>query len=645
MAHLNGTEETFFKFWFVVIHRWVNLSQRVPPVALSLSTVRFAGEPNKNLLPEPIVVAQVLNTPSVVENREIVYMTMTNELRIISNGCVGARKVSLYFDPPLLKDVDYEDVTPYPLEKDEIVLHLRNGRKWRERAGLLKIVAINTGAGAVKVNGEDGVIVADVQPNVDLNSVYVESTARQQLIYTDESTLHIEGRGFNPTNNTLLWANGLVGNGVNYTITSSTDSHLVLRLAPGSHWCNVVYKDSLPVVLTLVAVNAGKGFVKLDSSSNNAVGRGIATIFQRPKIYSDSTPLYRVLSKKLTIRGEGFPLSTTPFKPRLQFSPPLIEGTDYTLRVLFTDELEVTLMDGRVWRESPGPLIVTAINTRGDEDGWLQLSNGVVIVANVLEGLVIDNTHDRVDVFATGEVVYQSALRQSIHVSGVGFKQGMSFLFNPPLRAEVDFEMDVKSSNRIDLHLRDGKKWRESPGAIVAKSVIIDGKEHQLGGTVGVEVAKVLSDPGIHSTQRTYYQSESKYVVVTGSGFTNKETMKVTLRPTTPGIYSVFEVSANYTRLKILPGLPWYSGNLSYHDGPSSSSSSSSSNSSSSSGITPLIPLEVVAVDTGAGNIVFDKPITIGYITENLPKHYKDDDDDYWNFDNSTFLSEYLCYA
>jgi hypothetical protein len=123
----------------------VNLQGRTPPVALVLSGVKFLSNPSVNLLPEPIIIANVLATPTVKENLNIIYTTATNELRINGTGLIGAKKVDLYFDPPLFKEIAYEDVTPFPLAKDQVVLRLRHGYKWREESGPLAVIGIDTG--------------------------------------------------------------------------------------------------------------------------------------------------------------------------------------------------------------------------------------------------------------------------------------------------------------------------------------------------------------------------------------------------------------------------------------------------------------------------------------------------------------------
>ena len=115
-------------------------------MALILSAVYFSPDRKKNLLPEAVIAAQILDTPSVDENDKTIYITANNELRIIGTGLIGAKKVDFYFKPPLVKEVVYLDVTPYPLQKDEVVLRLRhnyqiNGVTPLELSSLVSILA------------------------------------------------------------------------------------------------------------------------------------------------------------------------------------------------------------------------------------------------------------------------------------------------------------------------------------------------------------------------------------------------------------------------------------------------------------------------------------------------------------------------
>jgi hypothetical protein len=466
------------------------LDGRTPPVALILSAVKFESNPSKNLLPEPVIVANVIPTPTVNENNDIIYTTASNELRINGTGFVGVKKVDLYFQPPLYKEVGYEIVSPFPLSKDTVVLRLRHGYKWREEPGPLAVIGVDTGGGPVKLNGDDGVRVAEVQADLDLHGVTVETTAPTQIIYHDDPNVVITGTGFNPLGNTLRFANGILGKGVNFTTVSTSESSISLRLVPNSFWRKNV--ENLPGYLTLLAVNAGEGFVAV-GPTNAAKGRDVATVFERPNIYSSNTKLYRTHSHELHIKGVGFPKVLA--KPQIKFSPPLVEGTDYKISVIDRTEMEVTLIDGRSWSPNTGALTITAINTRGDEAGWVKVGGELgVHIAEVVDDIDADVTGG-VEVFPMGVKVYQSAFHEQITITGTGFKAGLSFTFEPDLKEGVDFDMDISSKNKIILRLKPNRKWRQDPGFIIAKAVKMDGKTYRLAGGDGICVAVVVADP------------------------------------------------------------------------------------------------------------------------------------------------------
>ena len=59
------------------------------------------------------------------------------------------------------------------------MLRLRHDYKWREEGvGILSIVGVDTGGGPVKLNGEDGVQVAEVQDNLDQHGVTVAGSEK-----------------------------------------------------------------------------------------------------------------------------------------------------------------------------------------------------------------------------------------------------------------------------------------------------------------------------------------------------------------------------------------------------------------------------------------------------------------------------------
>ena len=96
----------------------MNLEERVPPVALVLRAVYFGKDSQKNLLPghQAVTVANVLMTPDIEENDDILYSTASNQLVLNGTGFAGAKKVDLYFRPPLTAEVAYEVVSKFATE-------------------------------------------------------------------------------------------------------------------------------------------------------------------------------------------------------------------------------------------------------------------------------------------------------------------------------------------------------------------------------------------------------------------------------------------------------------------------------------------------------------------------------------------------
>lgn len=588
--------------------RWANLDNRIPPVALILNKVKFTSSGETNLLPIPVVIANILLTPSVKENLDIIYQSATNELRINGTGFVGAKKVDLFFQPPLYKEIYYEIVSKFPLTTGVLRLRLRDNYKWREEPGPLAVIGVDTGGGPVKLNGDDGVRIAEVQADLDLHGVTVETTADTQFIYNDDPNLIITGTGFSPTGNTLRFANGIIGKGINYTTVATTETSISLRLEPESHWRKNV--ENLPGVLTLLAVNAGAGFVAV-GPTNAKKGRDIATVFERPQVFSSNKKLYRTQAHELHIMGAGFPKIIA--KPLLKFSPALQEGVDYTVSVLDRNELEVTLLATRQWGPSPGPLLVTAINTRGDEAGWVDLPGDGVHVAELVEDVDKDVTGG-VEVFQMGVKVYQSALSQKIDLTGSGFKNGMSFTFEPELKEGVDYTLTVASKNKATMRLNGGKKWRATPGFIIAKSVTIpsgtgSGKSYPLAGVDGIRVAVVLADPIVSVASDSYHETQSKVIAIKGKGFTNVADTKIIIRPTSPGAYKILNILEDTIRVQLKPEQDWLPSFVSLTNADENKK----------------IPLQITGIDTGAGEVTYDEPITVGFVVKDREGVHCDD--------------------
>ncbi|KAJ1436837.1 hypothetical protein B484DRAFT_344871 [Ochromonadaceae sp. CCMP2298] len=572
--------------------KWVDLTTRTPPVALVLSSVSFASSPDKNLLVEPVIIAQLLPTPTVKDMDVLLYQSASNELRINGTGFVGAKKVDLFFQPPLTKAVAYEDVTPYPLTKNQVVLRLRHGYSWRETPGPLFVIGVDTGGGPVKVDEDAGVKVAEVADNLDMHSVTVLDSAPTQLVYFDDPTITLTGTGFNTIGNALRWANGIAGNNVNYTTLSTTETAITLRITAGSRWRSNV--ANLPGALTLLAVNAGAGYVAV-GPMNAGKGRDVAMVFERPQIFSSIVKLSRTHSHEMHLKGTGFPELTSGFRPQLKFYPALTEGVDYNLRVQSRTNLEITLVDGGAWRNEPGALQVTHINTRGDAGGWITLPGSGVHVADVTSDVI----EGGVEVIPTGVKVYASALSQPITITGTGFTEGMKFTFEPALN-DGDYTLEVQSKNIVVLRLAPGKKWRKNAGLLTAKTIklVSKSKSFKVGGEDGIRVAVVLTDPSLYASTVNYHETQSKLIVIEGQGFTNVADLKIIIRPSSPGAYKVIGVVDDAIRVQLLPGLDWLPSFMSLKDEDKS------------------VLLQVSGLDTGAGQITFADPITVGTIVK-----------------------------
>lgn len=574
--------------------KWVNLKDRAPPVGLVLSKVYLKSDENqKNLLPESKVIANVLATPTVEDNESVIYQSATNQLQINGTGFQGAKEVDLYFKPPLFVGVEYEVVSKFPLKSNTINIRIRHSYKWREEPGELKLVGIDTGGGPIKLNGDDGAVMGTVVLDAASHGASIDASAGEQLIYHDDPQVTITGAGFNTAGNTLRFANGLLGKGVNYTTESSAEDEITLNLKAGSFWRKNV--ENLPGFLTLIAIDAGDGFTAA-GPINTQKGKDVATVFERPSVNSDNVKLYRTHSHELHIKGTGF--SKVISKPKLKFSPALVEGDDYTINVISRTDMEVTLLDGKAWRSTAGPLQITAINTRGDEEGWIELSGGDgVHVAEVAEDIDGASTGG-IEVYPMGTKVYQTSNQENIVISGEGFKNGMKFNFEPALKDGTDFDLEISSNTKAVLRQKKNSKWREDPGFIIAKSVEIDGKEYSLAGTDGIRVAVVLGDPVIKPGSESFHETQSKVIAIKGSGFTNVADTQVTIRPTAPGAYRILAVLEDTIRVQLKQGYDWLPGFLSLTEGDEDKK----------------VVLQITGIDSGAGEVVYDEPITIGFV-------------------------------
>merc|ERR1719440_2684759 len=190
------------------------------------------------------------------------------------------------------------------------------------------------------------------------------------MLYQSQGELTVLGKGFNtsrlvgapglPNPNTLRWANGLKGRGVNYTVVgaSGDGTQLNLRLVPGSKWR--INPANLPGPLVLLAVNAGAGFVPVGPTEAKK-GRIVATIFEDPKVTRSAKFLYQSHSHELWIKGKGF--TRGAYTTELEFEPPLNIGGTMSQIVYNRTHIKISLFEGEKWAEETGDLKVVSINT------------------------------------------------------------------------------------------------------------------------------------------------------------------------------------------------------------------------------------------------------------------------------------------
>lgn len=288
---------------------------------------------------------------------------------------------------------------------------------------------------------------------------------------------------------------------------------------------------------------------------------------------------------------------TSGYKPSLKFDPPLSEGTDYSIRVVSRTDMEITLLDGRAWSPSTGNLKVKSIDTGA---GVVKMSGDGVIVAEVIEDIGADSTGG-IEVFPVGEKVYASALKQDVVMTGKGFKDGISFTFDPPLVKDADYTMIVDSKNKIVLRLQPGKQWHSDGGYLIAKSVTVDGETFPFANGDGIRISVVLPDPKVFSSNDNVHESQSKLVVVSGSGFTTVPDTKITIRPSSINAYKIIGVLDDAIRVQLKPDNSWLPSFMSLNDAEDPDKK---------------INLQVDSIDTGAGEVIFDSPITIGYVVK-----------------------------
>jgi hypothetical protein len=576
---------------------WVDLTNRIPPVALILSSVKFHGS-DRNLLAEPVIVALVVGVPTIppIDNPMTISQTSTMEIRIMGSNFIGAKKVDLYFNPPLAKGIFYEDVSTYPLPSDFIILRLRQGYSWRQEPGPLTVIGADTGGGPVKVNGDDGIIIANVIPDVIIVPISITDTSSQQILYVDEPTLVISGSGFNPENTTIKFANNLILD-KNYSIISITDDSIYLKLLNRSQWISSDL-SYLSTALVVLGIDTGSGFEPVQVPGSKKDGIPIATILGSPMVYGQRIAIYRTHSSEFRIIGKEFSVPSIMHPDRrtsFQFSPPLIEGVHYKVLRADHDNILLSLQDNHAWRPEPGWLYLTAINSKGIDTGWRYFPGEGIRVANVVEDPIIGNTNG-IYISMSSINLYQSNNTFTIH--GTKFHEGISFEFSPKIKEHEDYEIETISSSFVTFRLLPGKVWSNRKCQLIISQLIIGNKTYDIPN-FGVRVALIFLTPIIEEKHTMIHNSYSQVLPILGNGLENVFDTVVVLYPTEMDAFTAVSISNNFIYLQLNPDKTWI---------PSSFFNSSLSSSET-------IPIVVRRINTGAGWITFNPPKIIAEVS------------------------------
>lgn len=197
-----------------------------------------------------------------------------------------------------------------------------------------------------------------------------------QHVYNTDSQILIHGSNFIPEHTTLRFLSS-TSMGKYHFAAESTSTLLILKLdqteAHNTWVIELLITMNQPKILTLVSISIGDDFfyMKPEQPDSYLIGIDIATIYRVHGIQENNqlilhsgdelTPLH------ISYSNSGKYNVTSHFR----FFPSLLEGVDYT-QINSNTHCELKLLSGRVWRDSPGPIYVTAMSSRPGEDGWIE---------------------------------------------------------------------------------------------------------------------------------------------------------------------------------------------------------------------------------------------------------------------------------
>jgi len=327
-------------------------------------------------------VATVFEDPAITANpQQTVYQTHTHELWVTGRGFTrGAYGTKLDFDPPLQVGIDYVMMV---FNRTHLLISLLDGRKWAPNTGILRVVGVDTGAGAFK--RFQPVAVAHVASDADdhPSGLTVARTA-SQILYQTAAIRKLEIQGSSFCQRPALTFQPPLTDGVDYSITRATSEKLSLTLKPHKKW----RYEAGPLYLTSIQCGS-------DAPVELAYGQGIvvATVLADPTIEASERKIYATHTKRLIVQGSGFSLDGT----ELTLRP--TSRSSYEVESVEMAEMVLILKEGKSWAPAktkddgkPVSIYVTKIDTGAGE---VVMEDDGAIVARVFpdpSGAVCDDS-------------------------------------------------------------------------------------------------------------------------------------------------------------------------------------------------------------------------------------------------------------
>ncbi|CAM9604552.1 unnamed protein product [Ectocarpus fasciculatus] len=400
--------------------------------------------------------------------------------------------------------------------------------------------------------------------------------ARNTEIYRSFTReLNIYGTGFNnvvqpilvfapPVDDVAVNVHG-IDTGAGMVVFDSPVTVAIVSPSIGTHYDNVAQVaaniDALP------SVEPSSGQLFMNGAYNGIILKG-SNFGLRPKLYFDSVLPENVMQQ-------------------------FISSTEIAITKNFSLDIPPGPQVPSPWRPEPGPLKIVAIDN-GAGPVPLNPEDGGVVVATVLANVKIQPNEDL--------HVYQST--KQIQVAGSGFDNDIQFSYLGGGGEKAGgSKLDTLSPSQITITLGEGSVWVKNvkvlPAALwMVCDVSVAGFKSQkyyrddgFSLSFGGPIATVFEEPSIDASDIEINHTGSQELVIWGTGFNTLVAPVIDFDPPLD-LASLHVNVVNRTSIQLTLGI-------------------------AQSGWVPveqLGPLKIKGVDTGAGMVVFDSPVTVATV-------------------------------